>query len=123
MLLEGYAAWMAAARADRANDGRVVESLRVIAADETNHAALAADVLDWCLEQGGRAVADLIATAASQLPAHPPLVVPTVSLDAPSLAGHGLFDADPEHQVWAALVESVRAEVDTRLARPEARAA
>jgi hypothetical protein len=33
ILLEGYAASMAAARADRASDGRVVESLRVIAAD------------------------------------------------------------------------------------------
>jgi hypothetical protein len=116
ILLEGYAAAMAAARADRANDGRVVESLRVIAADETHHAALSSDVLSWCLEQGGGPVAELVTTAAEQLPDHPPVLASPWALDTPSLADHGLFDADPQHEVWRALVVTVRADIDERLA-------
>ena len=60
MLLEGYAAVIASARADRASDGRVVETLRVIAADEASHAALSADVLEWCFANGRRLTAEEI---------------------------------------------------------------
>jgi hypothetical protein len=116
MLLEAYAASMAGARAARAYDARVVESLCVFAADEAVHAALSADVLDWCLAQGGAPIVEAVETAAAQLPDHPPVLASPLGLDAPFLADHGLFDADPHHEVWAALVASTRAEVACRLA-------
>jgi hypothetical protein len=114
---------MAAARADRASDSRVVETLRVIAADELHHGALSADVLAWCVREGGRSVANLISTAAAQLPDHPPVLVAPIGLDAPSLAEHGLFDADASHDVWRELVERVRTQVHDLLTVPAARAA
>jgi hypothetical protein len=123
MLLEGYASAMATARADRASDHRVVETLRVIAADEVLHAALSADVLAWCLREGGPAVAQLVEAAAAELPDHPPVLVAPVGLDAPSLAEHGVFDADPTHEVWREQVHAVRTKVHTLLRRPDTRAA
>ena len=123
MLLEGYASAMAAARADRASDGRVVETLRVIAADEIHHVALSADVLAWCVREGGSAVAQLVEAAAADLPDHPPVLVAPVGLDAPSLAEHGLFDSDPTHEVWRALAQTVRAQVLDLLAVPARQAA
>jgi hypothetical protein len=123
MLLEGYASAMAAARADRASDGRVVETLRVISADEVLHVALSADVLAWCVREGGTSVAQLVGAAAAELPDHPPVLVTPVGLHAPSLAEHGLFDADPTHDVWRALVHTVRAQVHDLLAVPARQAA
>jgi hypothetical protein len=49
-------------------------------------------------------------------------VVP-VGQDVPSLAQHGLFDADPTHEVWRVQVETVRAQVHALLRVPDARAA
>jgi hypothetical protein len=123
MLLEGYAATMATARAERASDRRVVETLRVIAADEVLHAALSADVLSWCVREGGAPVAEIVAAAAAQLPDHPPVLVAPIGLDAPSLAEHGLFDADPTHAAWHAMVESVRTQVCARLSALDTQAA
>lgn len=59
----------AAARArDRATDPAVREALTVIARDEAEHAALAWDVVAWCMEAGGDRVRDALRVAAGELP-------------------------------------------------------
>lgn len=111
VVLEQYASQTAAARASRANDARVVETLQVIAVDELAHAALSADVLRWCISVGGRPVMDAVRAATAQLPAWPPMLHTAAGRDASSLADHGLFDADPYNAVWTALISSVRGDV------------
>jgi hypothetical protein len=59
----------AAARArDLATDPDVREALTVIARDEAEHAALAWDLVAWCVEAGGSAVREALAAAAGALP-------------------------------------------------------
>ncbi len=59
----------AAARArDRATDPAVREALTVIARDEAEHAALAWDVVAWCIEAGGDRVSEALRVAAGELP-------------------------------------------------------
>ncbi len=59
----------AAARArDRATDPAVREALTVIARDEAEHAALAWDLVAWCMEAGGDTVREALRAAAGELP-------------------------------------------------------
>jgi hypothetical protein len=108
VLLEAYASRMAAARAEHATDPRVRETLAKMAVDDAAHAALGRDVLAWCLEVGGPVVRDSVRTAALDLPTQGPDVVVPADLDACTLAGHGLYDADPEGVVFADLAAAVR---------------
>jgi hypothetical protein len=108
VLLEAYASRMASARADRATDQRARDALLQIAADDALHAALGREVLDWCLQVGGQQVRDAVREAAFDLPTEgPPVVVPP-GLDTYTLAAHGLYDADPTHEVFRDLAAAVR---------------
>jgi hypothetical protein len=97
VLNEGYAARLAAAKAERAVDQRVHDTLTVIAADEFEHAVLSREILDWCLLAGGRPVFDML----NHLVTHMPV--------------RGLFDADPDGAMFAALLASARDELAVRL--------
>lgn len=94
VLNEGYAAWLAVERAQRATDRRVRDTLQVIARDEAQHAALSADVLAWCLAEGSEVVTDAIVAAANELPTR--MYEPEVpaDVDAHTLAAHGMLSAD-----------------------------
>ena len=54
---EGVSARLAAALAQRCEDGPIRAALKVIAADEGRHAAHGWDVVAWCLAEGGTPVA------------------------------------------------------------------
>jgi hypothetical protein len=67
-LNEGAAAAEAAVRADAVEDLQIRTVLRVIAADEAQHADLAWAVIEWCLTQEPDAVAQALCSAASRRP-------------------------------------------------------
>lgn len=108
VLLEGYAARMATARASRATDGRAVDALTAIAADGQSRAALSRDVLDWLCHEGETPACAAVRTTARRLPDRGPRVTVPAGLDAQVLADHGLFDADPDHVVFTELATAVR---------------
>jgi len=101
VLNEGYAAWLAVGKAERATDQRVRDTLQVIARDEAQHAALSADVLAWCLAEGGEPVLGAVIASAGELPArmYEP-AIPT-DVDGHTLADHGLFNADQDGEGYA----------------------
>jgi len=94
VLNEGYAAWLAARQAQRACDRRARETLDVITRDEADHARLSRDVLRWCLDAGGEAVADAVRDAAATLPLRMVACVVPADVNQRALADHGLFDPD-----------------------------
>ena len=104
VLNEGYAAWLAASKAQRATDSRVRDALHVIARDEAQHAELSADVLAWCMVEGGAAVADAVDAAATELPTR--MHEPTIATDAneQTLADHGMFNVDESGEGYAAIL-------------------
>lgn len=118
VVLESYAARTAAVRAERANDARVITTLQVIANDEAGHAALASDVLGWCVVVGGLPVREAVRAAARQLAARPPVLEVSTKADPRVLADHGLFDADPDHQMWKVLVSQTRDQLSNWLDAP-----
>lgn len=67
-LNEGVSARIIASLARRCEVSGVRERLKEIAADEGRHAAHGWTVVKWCLEQGGRPVADALHGAARALP-------------------------------------------------------
>ncbi len=67
-LNEGLSAAVAAEGARQAQDPAIATALEIIARDEASHAALAWDVVDWCLAQGNGA---LVAGALRRLRATP----------------------------------------------------
>jgi len=91
---EGYAAWLAAGRAERATDARARDTLLVIARDEAEHAEVSAAVLAWCLAQGDADVVTAVVAAAACLPTMVTSCEMPAGVDATALAGHGLFDPD-----------------------------
>jgi|GEM_PF-3204730 len=104
VLNEGYAAWLAASKADRATDQRVRDALQVIARDEAQHAELSADVLAWCIAEGGEPVAAAVNVAAAELPTrmYEP-AIPT-DVDGHTLADHGLFNVDESGDGYVAVL-------------------
>lgn len=94
VLNEGYAAWIAARKAERATDTRVRETLHVIARDEAQHASLSADVLAWCVAEGGNAIADAITAATLELPTRMLESPIAEDANASKLADHGVLNAD-----------------------------
>ncbi len=108
VLLEAYASRMATARADRATDMRVRETLQKMSIDDAAHAALGRDIVDWCLQVGGQPVRDAVRATALDLPTEGPGVVVPPRMDEGTLAAHGLYDADPRHEVLLALAAAVR---------------
>ena len=67
-LHEGVSARVIAKLARRAREPKIVAILKQIAADEGRHAAHGWDVVEWCLEQGGFAVANALAGALRVIP-------------------------------------------------------
>jgi hypothetical protein len=113
---EAYAGRLAAAQAERAIDQRVHATLVVIAADELDHASLARDVLDWCLAVGGRPVHDMVNHLVTHMSTVPSMGVELpMGIQSRTLGDHGLFDADPDGSMYAALVGEVRDELGVRL--------
>ena len=104
VLNEGYAAWLAAGKAARATDTRVRDALQIIARDEAQHAELSADVLAWCMVEGGATVADAVNAAAADLPSrmYEPMI--TTDADAHTLADHGVFNVDESGDGYAAVL-------------------
>ncbi len=101
VLNEGYAAWLAAAKTERATDHRVRNALQVIARDEAQHAALSADVLAWCIVEGGAPVIEAVNAASAELPMR--MHEPAVPFDGNerTLADHGLSNADRDGAGYA----------------------
>ncbi len=108
---EGFAAWLAEQQLDRARDRRVQETLAVIARDEAGHAALAVDVLAWCLAEGGGVVAAAVSAAAAELPARMTAAVVPNGLDKRALADHGFHDPDPTGEGYAEVLTAAQAHV------------
>ncbi len=115
MLNEGYAAVLADARARRATDARVHETMRIIARDEAEHAAFAADVFRWCVASGGAFTRSSAADALALLPTRLHTAVIPHGLPDRPLADHGCFDADPHGELYDLLRRTVIAEADRAL--------
>lgn len=111
VLNEGYAAWLAGQQAARATDPRVRDTLDVIARDEADHADLSADVLSWCLDQGGEAVAHAVLAAAGELPVRMVACARPKGVSTRALADHGLFDPDPDGSGYAEVLAATMAYV------------
>lgn len=107
VLNEGYAAWIATAQAERATDPSVVDTLRVIAGDEAEHAALSWRVVTWCAETGDASVRNALRATAD---AFSPIAAPA----GPGAEhfGHGMGDVDPSSAGFRAVQAGVRARVD-----------
>jgi hypothetical protein len=88
--------WLAEQQLLRARDHRVQDTLAVIAHDEAEHARLSADVLLWCVSEGGAAVSDAVAATAAELPQRMFAPLVPAGIDRGPLGDHGLFDSDPE---------------------------
>ncbi len=108
VLLESYAGRMARARAERAFDARAQEVLQMIAANQASNTLLGREVLDWCLDVGGRPVRSAVHVTAARLPIIGPAIGVPDGVDHQVLADHGLFDADPEHTVFRELSSATR---------------
>lgn len=104
VLNEGYAALLAAGKAERATDYRVRDALQVIARDEAQHAKLSTDLLAWCIAEGGDSVANAVVTAARELPVR--MYEPAIpsDIDVRTLADHGMFNADASGEGYAVIL-------------------
>ncbi|MBL9037152.1 MAG: ferritin-like domain-containing protein [Archangium sp.] len=67
-LLEGFSARTLAVLVQRCEDPATVALLKELAADEGRHSRHGWDVAEWCLAEGGAAVAEALRRAADQLP-------------------------------------------------------
>lgn len=108
VLLEGYASRMARARAQRAVDERAHDTLRMMATNQSTNTALGHEVLDWCLDVGGRPVRAAVRDTAERLPLIGPAIGLPEGLNHHVLADHGLYDADPEHELFRELSLATR---------------
>lgn len=107
VLNEGYAALLAAGKAERATDYRVRDAMLIIARDEAQHAALSADVLAWCIAEGGESVVEAVIDAAAELPTRMYEPAIPVDINAPTLADHGMFNADESGAGYASVLRTV----------------
>lgn len=112
---EAYAGRLAAAKAERATDQRVHDTLVIIAADELDHSSLSRDILDWCLAVGGRPVYDMVNHMVTTMPTTTTGIALPVGIQSRTLGDHGLLDADPDGLLFAQLVAQVRDELGVRL--------
>lgn len=115
MLNEGYAALLAEARARRATDARVHDTLGVIARDEAEHAAFAADVFRWCVATGGPLTHTSVTDALALLPLRLRTTVIPQGLPLRPLADHGCFDADRDGDLYDRLRQTVLSEAHQAL--------
>ncbi len=97
-------------------DPTVRETLEVIAEDEANHAALAWATVDWCLQAGGRNVAEALAIRADRYRRVGP--TPLIAANGTTLATWGRLDAGERaraaEDAWRDIIGPM---LDERLAR------
>ena len=110
-LNEGHAAAVATAAAARARDAALCAAWAAIARDESSHAALAWEIVRWCLEQAGPDLGRPLRKAIHTIPA-PAGARPVPSGLDVELAAHGWLRSE-ERQ---ALFEEVRLSAASRLA-------
>jgi hypothetical protein len=91
----------------------VREALQIIANDEAQHAALSAEVLAWCIAEGGEPVVSAVTAAASELPTR--MYEPAIpsDVDADTLADHGMFNADDSSDGYIAILRDTLRHVPT----------
>jgi hypothetical protein len=90
---ETLGAWSAAVASEGCRDGVVARVAADIAADEERHAALAWDVVRWCVQQDEGARVALGKAAASLAP-------PSSSPSLVTEDGHGLLSPETELRAW-----------------------
>jgi hypothetical protein len=120
-LHEGVSARVIAKLARRARHPKIAAILKRIAADEGRHAAHGWDVVEWCLDQGGKPVAHALAGALRVLPKRMRSSLP----DAAARGGWepwGIHGEALEHEEYAAARADVLRRVE-RLLAPTSRAA
>lgn len=113
---EGVAAAMAEALANGADDPSVAETLRVIAADEAEHAELSWAVVAWCLDAGGPAVRSALRDEAARLDDHRAAALPDQTPISPERArALGLPHAALAEQLARLGVQRARERLTTML--------
>lgn len=110
-LNEGYAAWQAAAQARVATDPQVVETLRIVAVEEQEHADLSRDILAWCLEHGDAEVRNAVVAAAAALPT----LTGSTLLTGPVYEHFGAADPDHDRAGFASVQRQVLDDVELLL--------
>jgi hypothetical protein len=125
-LHEGVSARIIAKLGKRCAHPTIAGVLKRIAADEGRHAAHGWDVVEWCLAEGGRAVAQALLGATRVLPAQMRSQLPRAATDGAWVAW-GIHDQALEIEEYAAtraqVVLRVHALVARHLAEGAARAA
>jgi hypothetical protein len=125
-LHEGVSARILAKLGKRCENPIIAGVLKRIAADEGRHAAHGWDVVEWCLAEGGRAVAQALAGAARVLPEQMRSQLPPAATDGAWVAW-GIHDQALEIEEYAAtraqVVRRVHALVAGARAEGGARAA
>ena len=111
-LHEGVSARIIAKLARRSTNPTISAVLKQIAADEGRHAAHGWDVVEWCLEQGGAAVAHALSGAARVLPHHLASDLPAPARDG-GWEAWGIHGLALEHEEYTA----ARADVTQRVQR------
>jgi hypothetical protein len=125
-LHEGVSARIIAKLGRRCANPTIAGVLKGIAADEGRHAAHGWEVVEWCLAEGGRAVAQALLGATRVLPAQMRSQLPQAATDGAWVAW-GIHDQALEIEEYAAtrahVVQRVHALVAGHLAKGAARAA
>jgi hypothetical protein len=111
-LNEGVSARIIAKLARRAEVAEIRERLKEIAADEGRHAAHGWDVIEWCLAEGGTAVADALRGSIRALPLGMESQMPEASRSG-AWERWGIHGSDLEAAEYAA----ARAQVVARVGR------
>ena len=101
-IAEGVASDVTGAASTQAIDPVVRDTLAMIASDEARHAELAWDVLAWCLDTGGVAVRDAVASRLNVLDRQISDPAPELEgIPRDQLAEHGILDQDSIGEITA----------------------
>jgi hypothetical protein len=111
-LFEGHAATVLRRLAGIVEDPSIAGVLGRMADDEARHAALAWDVLEWCLAEGGFSVTWVVRGAARRLPECPGSSVPAAARDGAWIR-HGIPSCALEASAYADVRDSVRSRTRT----------
>jgi hypothetical protein len=116
-LHEGVSARIIARLAQRCEVPAVRAALKEIAADEGRHAAHGWTAVEWCLDEGGRPVAQALLGAIATLPQHMRSQLPAAAADGGwerwGIHGHAL-ESEEYRAARAHLVQRVQARVSER---------
>jgi hypothetical protein len=121
-LHEGVSARVIAKLARRCEEPAIRAVLKEIAADEGRHAAHGWDVVEWCLAEGGDAVADALRGAVLALPRAMHSSLPAEAEDG-GWERYGIHGRELEAEQFAATRADLVQRVEQMLGAPAARAA